>query len=126
MHIQIHSNSQVSRSGREKSPDFQLNGSKEEDSRSTLVAPDEDEHVLVLDFEESSKGQKVSNGYVDAVYFLLPITCCYFSLLSLPPALTPTATRKLIEKRNERFEQAVDEYAVISELSYTTDVHLHI
>ncbi|GJE86964.1 DEAD/DEAH box helicase [Phanerochaete sordida] len=53
---------------------------------------DDDEHVLVLDFEDSSKGQKMSNG-----------------LLAPPPALTPAATKKLVERRNERFERAIHE-----------------
>ena len=30
--------------------------------------------------------------------------------LVLPPALTPAATKKLIDRRNDRFEQAVREY----------------
>lgn len=32
----------------------------------------------------------------------------------LPPSLSPAAVKKLIEKRNERFEHAVNEYAFSS------------
>ena len=31
-------------------------------------------------------------------------------MYTVPPALTPAATKKLVEKRNERFIQAVNEY----------------
>ncbi|CAL1704265.1 unnamed protein product [Somion occarium] len=59
-----------------------------------LSIDDDEEHVLVLDFIDPSKGKKTSNlGF----------------LYSLPPALTPAATKKLVEKRNDRFVQAVNE-----------------
>ncbi|KAG9125889.1 hypothetical protein FRC07_005747 [Ceratobasidium sp. 392] len=64
-----------------------------------FAAPtDENEHVLVLDFVESSGGSRLSGGNASGSGFMLPV------------ALTPTAMKKLIEKRNERFSAAVDEF----------------
>ncbi|KAI0797837.1 P-loop containing nucleoside triphosphate hydrolase protein [Abortiporus biennis] len=58
------------------------------------MTEDEEEHVLILDFVDGSKGKKTTNpGF----------------LYAPPPALTPAATKKLIEKRNSRFEEAVNE-----------------
>ncbi|KAI0080595.1 DEAD/H helicase [Panus rudis PR-1116 ss-1] len=58
------------------------------------IDQDTDEHVLILDFVDPARGKKTTNpGF----------------LYSLPPALTPAATKKLIEKRNERFAQSVNE-----------------
>ncbi|EPQ58049.1 P-loop containing nucleoside triphosphate hydrolase protein [Gloeophyllum trabeum ATCC 11539] len=55
---------------------------------------EEEEHVLVLDFLDNTRGKKSKNtGF----------------MLAPPPALTPAAVKKLIEKRNERFAQSVDE-----------------
>ncbi|KAK7693290.1 hypothetical protein QCA50_002857 [Cerrena zonata] len=79
-----------------KSADFSLPPSSiGSDTRPLgLTVDDEDEHVLVLDFHETTKGKKTSNpGF----------------MYTLPPALTPAATKKLVEKRNERFVQAVNE-----------------
>ena len=60
--IQIHGNPEPSRTRRESSPDFVLNQAAVEPTHSTDL--DDDEHVLVLDFEDNSRGQKLSNGYV--------------------------------------------------------------
>ena len=58
---------------------------------------DEDEHVLVLDFLDNSRGVKSSNtGFA----------------YTLPPALSPAATKRLVEKRNDRFVVAVNELVV--------------
>ncbi|KAG8705624.1 hypothetical protein FRC09_002844 [Ceratobasidium sp. 395] len=65
---------------------------------SNFAAPvDENEHVLVLDFVESGNGPRAPTGNTPGSGFMLPV------------ALTPTAMKKLIEKRNERFSTAVDE-----------------
>ncbi|KAJ3559889.1 hypothetical protein NM688_g67 [Phlebia brevispora] len=56
-------------------------------------AAEEEEHVLVLDFEDPSRGSKASGT----------------GLLVLPASLSPGATKKLIEKRNEIFISAVNE-----------------
>ncbi|KAF8522099.1 DEAD/H helicase [Hysterangium stoloniferum] len=71
--------------GREASPGYSM--------YSAGGALEEDEHVLVLDFAElnKSKRNKANNSF------------------SLPPSLSPAATKKLIERRNELFENAVNE-----------------
>lgn len=51
--------------------------------------------MLVLDFVDNARGKKPTNpafGY------------------TLPPALTPAATKKLVERRNDRFVEAVNEW----------------
>lgn len=64
MQVQIHGNAQPSGSRRERSPDYSRYGPNQS-STSSEPMNDEDEHVLVLDFEENSKGQKpMANGYV--------------------------------------------------------------
>lgn len=86
--LQIH---EETSSGRKKSPDF----SAFQNSGSSSRKMDDDEHVLLLEFAENSKGKKSdhpANAY------------------SLPPSLTPAALKKLVEKRNERFVVAVNEY----------------
>ena len=55
---------------------------------------DQDEHVLVLDFIDNSRGKKTINSG---------------SAYTFPPALTPAQTKKLVEKRNDRFVLAVNE-----------------
>ncbi|THH10272.1 hypothetical protein EW145_g1433 [Phellinidium pouzarii] len=63
----------------------------------------EDEHVLVLHFASSKgTGKKPDNP---AFAF------------QLPPALSPAAVKKLIEKRNERFEDAVAELLQVTPAS---------
>ena len=50
--------------------------------------------MLVLDFIDNARGKKPMNpafGY------------------TLPPTLTPAATKKLVERRNDRFVEAVNE-----------------
>ncbi|KAJ7756837.1 P-loop containing nucleoside triphosphate hydrolase protein [Mycena maculata] len=73
-----------------KKPDFRiLNGPpKHSDGR------DEEDHVLVLEFVDKSNGKKVEDPT---------------QMLTAPPSLTPAAMKKLVEKRNERFSQAVNE-----------------
>ncbi|KAI9064267.1 P-loop containing nucleoside triphosphate hydrolase protein [Trametes sanguinea] len=91
--IRIHSDQHVGSGRRERSPDyaaFQAAGA----SSSRLNDVDEDEHVLVLDFLDNSRGKK--NPGTGLAY-------------ALPPALTPAATKKLVERRNERFVEAVNE-----------------
>ncbi|KAH7889934.1 DEAD H helicase [Phlebopus sp. FC_14] len=73
-----------------KSPDFSLSSQARS---SQLPGMDEDEHVLVLEFAENSKGKKDRQGVG----------------LSLPPAMSPNQTKKLIEHRDERLKCAVDE-----------------
>ncbi|KIM23742.1 hypothetical protein M408DRAFT_11334, partial [Serendipita vermifera MAFF 305830] len=55
---------------------------------------DEDEHVLILEFVESTK--KTRSAEQENAY-------------SLPPSMTAAALKKLIEQRNNRFVQAVNE-----------------
>ncbi|KIJ60621.1 hypothetical protein HYDPIDRAFT_32044 [Hydnomerulius pinastri MD-312] len=90
--LRIHAEtaSQVQRSGR-KSPDFSLNS--QGSSSSQLPGMEEDEHVLVLEFAENVKGKEKQPGLG----------------LSLPPAMSPSQTKKLIENRDNRFTCAVNE-----------------
>ncbi|KAH9854069.1 DEAD/H helicase [Lenzites betulinus] len=91
--LRIHSDQHVGSSRRERSPDyaaFQAAGAS--GSRTNDV--DTDEHVLVLDFMDNSRGKKsASSGLA----------------YTLPPALSPAATKKLVERRNARFAEAVNE-----------------
>lgn len=107
--LRIHSDQHVSSGRRERSPDysaFQSAGA----SSSRVNDVDADEHVLVLDFVDSSWGKKTpGSGYVsvpDERTFVLNMCRLAYAL---PPALTPAATKKLVERRNERFSQAVNE-----------------
>ncbi|KAI0811238.1 P-loop containing nucleoside triphosphate hydrolase protein [Irpex lacteus] len=86
LELQVHESENAR--GREKSPDFAAHTSASQ----SIIARDENEHVLVLDFEDNSRGKKPGDR-----------------MLSLPPALTPAATKKLIERRNDTFEGAVRE-----------------
>ncbi|CDO70744.1 hypothetical protein BN946_scf184798.g59 [Trametes cinnabarina] len=91
--LRIHSDQHVGSGKRERSPDFsafQTAGA----SSSRLNDVDEDEHVLVLDFLDNSRGKKTATTGL---------------AYALPPALTPAATKKLIERRNQRFVEAVNE-----------------
>lgn len=91
--LRIHGDQQSGSSRRERSPDFSAFRSAGASS-SRVHDVDEDEHVLVLDFVDNSRGTKPMNpGFAYA----------------LPPALTPAATKKLVERRNERFVEAVNE-----------------
>ncbi|KAH9951273.1 DEAD/H helicase [Amylocystis lapponica] len=95
--LRIHGQSQDSSKrskARENSPDYAAFSTARSSSSKVEDVPDEDEHVLILDLAENSKGKKSSNpGFIYAV----------------PPALTPDAMKKLVVKRNERFTQAVNE-----------------
>jgi len=76
---------------REASADFTLSsGSSNLPSLNT--AGEDEEHVLVLDFADNSRGKKQQSDR-----------------LVSRPSLTPSAVKALIEKRNARFRQAVDE-----------------
>ncbi|KII88939.1 hypothetical protein PLICRDRAFT_175191 [Plicaturopsis crispa FD-325 SS-3] len=77
-------------SSRSKEPDFSLAGPSHNSGNT-----EKEEHVLVLDFAENSKGKAGQNAQGN--------------LFSMPPSLTPTALKKLVEKRNERFKHAIDE-----------------
>lgn len=90
LRIQAESSSQVQCRGR-KSPDFSLHSL--EKSGSQLPWIEEGEHVLVLEFADNFRGKKQRTG----------------SLLSLPPAMSTTQSKKLIESRDERFKLAVNE-----------------
>ncbi|KAJ7286047.1 P-loop containing nucleoside triphosphate hydrolase protein [Mycena rebaudengoi] len=53
-----------------------------------------EDHVLILELVDKSNGKGIANPS---------------DMLTAPPSLTPAAMKKLIEKRNQRFSQAVDE-----------------
>ncbi|KAF8197429.1 DEAD/H helicase [Pholiota molesta] len=63
-------------------------------SQATLRPSEREGHVLVLDFADNSSSRKSSASSQS---------------LSSVPALSPTAIKKLIESRNERFRQAVQD-----------------
>ncbi|KAI0637127.1 DEAD/H helicase [Trametes polyzona] len=91
--LRIHSDQHPGSGRRERSPDyaaFQTAGA----SSSRVNDVDADEHVLVLDFMDNSRGKKTAASGL---------------AYALPPALSPAATKKLVERRNERFTQAVNE-----------------
>ncbi|OBZ75158.1 putative ATP-dependent helicase HRQ1 [Grifola frondosa] len=91
--LRIHGDSQIS-SARERSPDYSAFSTAGASSSRLNAADDEDEHVLVLDLVDNARGKKNANpGFAYA----------------LPPTLSPTATKKLIERRNDRFVNAVNE-----------------
>ncbi|GLB35145.1 putative DNA replication factor CDT1 like [Lyophyllum shimeji] len=77
---------------RERSPD---NSTSCAASTSRIRLENEEEHVLVLEFIDNTRGKKTRND----------------SLVALP-ALQPAAVKKLIEKRNKIFQQAVDDFIV--------------
>ncbi|KAJ7349276.1 DEAD/H helicase [Mycena albidolilacea] len=52
-----------------------------------------EDHVLILEFVDKSNGKKSTSE----------------EMLTAPPSLTPAAMKKLIEKRNQRFSEAVNE-----------------
>ncbi|KAF7295264.1 hypothetical protein MIND_01065500 [Mycena indigotica] len=66
-----------------REPDFRLRD-----------ASTHDEHILVLEFVDKSHGKAIQDQS---------------QMLSAPTTLTPAAMKKLIEKRNQRFEQTVNE-----------------
>ncbi|OCH95579.1 P-loop containing nucleoside triphosphate hydrolase protein [Obba rivulosa] len=89
--LRIHGDSQDTSGRRKRSPDFEAFAGA---GSSSSIVKDEDEHVLVLDFMENSRGKLSTNpGFAYA----------------LPPALTPAAMKKLVERRNNRFVEAVNE-----------------
>ncbi|GJJ11981.1 hypothetical protein Clacol_006219 [Clathrus columnatus] len=77
-------------SARGKSPDFRL---PSQHGPNTL---EDEEHVLVLEFSDCVR--KTNNSKQSERHSF-----------SRPPSLSPTALKKFIENRNERFEKAIDE-----------------
>ncbi|KAG6874311.1 hypothetical protein C0995_001536 [Termitomyces sp. Mi166 len=75
---------------REKSPDYSVFNSA---STSVAALENEDDHVLVLEFVDIARGKKTKCNSIVAI-----------------PSLQPAAVKKLIEKRNERFQEAVSEF----------------
>ncbi|KAF9792472.1 P-loop containing nucleoside triphosphate hydrolase protein [Thelephora terrestris] len=73
------------KTGRRKSPDYSEFGPSQ--------LQDSQDHVLVLEFKEPMRGRRPENPYAH----------------SLPPSLTPAAMKKLVEKRNAQFCDAVNE-----------------
>ncbi|KIJ17065.1 hypothetical protein PAXINDRAFT_111778 [Paxillus involutus ATCC 200175] len=90
--MRIHPETVMQSLGRRNSLDFSLSGQGPSTS-SQLPGIEEDEHVLILEFAENSKGKKDQSGLG----------------LSLPPAMSPAKTKKLIENRDQRFSRAVNE-----------------
>ncbi|KAF9228793.1 DEAD H helicase [Gyrodon lividus] len=90
--MRIHAETQMQRSSGRTSPDFSI-PTQAPPSSSQLPGIEEGEHVLILEFAENSKGKKDNSGLG----------------LSLPPAISPAKTKKLIENREERFSRAVNE-----------------
>ncbi|KAJ7093176.1 P-loop containing nucleoside triphosphate hydrolase protein [Mycena epipterygia] len=70
-----------------KTPDFRILDGPYKEER-------EEEHVLILEFVDKSNGKKIEDPG---------------QMLTAPPSLTPAAMKKLVEKRNEKFSQAVNE-----------------
>ncbi|TCD65415.1 hypothetical protein EIP91_002714 [Steccherinum ochraceum] len=90
--LRIHAESS-SDNKREGSPDFAIVPTSKIEP-SALPGVEDEEHVLVLDFVDAPKGKKsVNEGF----------------MFGAPPAMTPAATKKLIERRNNRFTDAVNE-----------------
>ncbi|KAG6869067.1 hypothetical protein C0993_003387 [Termitomyces sp. T159_Od127] len=75
---------------RKKSPDYSESIGT---STTTVALEDEDDHVLVLEFVDNAKGKKTTGNSIVVV-----------------PALQPAGVKKLVEKRNERFQEAVSEF----------------
>ncbi|KAJ6618312.1 DEAD/H helicase [Mycena sp. CBHHK59/15] len=94
--IMVHDPQESSSKGSQV-PDFRI--------FNTSTAPEanhamEGDHVLILEFVDKSNGKKITDSA---------------QMLTAPPSLTPAAMKKLIEKRNERFSQAVDELILATE-----------
>ncbi|KAI6019639.1 DEAD H helicase [Pisolithus orientalis] len=106
LRIQAESSSQVQCRGR-KSPDFSLHSL--EKSGSQLPWIEEGEHVLVLEFADNFRGKKQRTGYGITLQRSAHDSPAQSSLLSLPPAMSTTQSKKLIESRDERFKLAVNE-----------------
>ncbi|KAG1749078.1 DEAD H helicase [Suillus paluster] len=91
--LRIHAETVSLNTKRELSPDFTLHSqSLAAPSTSVLPGQEEEEHVLVLEFIEYSRGRLKSGPG-----------------LSVPPSMTPKQLNKLVDKRNQRFKDAVDE-----------------
>ena len=73
MQLQIHGDTRRAGSSREKSPDYSRFAQTDVHSPDVAESSmDEDEHVLILDFEDNSRGQKMSNGSVFSARLSLP------------------------------------------------------
>ncbi|KAJ7702373.1 hypothetical protein B0H17DRAFT_923441 [Mycena rosella] len=59
----------------------------------------EEDHILILEFVDKSNGKKAGPT----------------EMLTAPPSLTPAAMKKLVEKRNQRFSEAVNELILATE-----------
>lgn len=114
--LRIHGDSSTVRDAdskrrRGESPDFSAFAS----GMKGTSTEDEDE-VLILEFAENSRGKKNANlGWVlsfGLIKTLIPIFDELRFSYTAPPSLTPAALKKLVEKRNERFSEAVDEFVI--------------
>jgi DEAD/DEAH box helicase domain-containing protein len=74
-----------------RSPDFSMQNTA---SKVAIDFLEPEEHVLVLEFVNTSKRTLTVNSGTS---------------FALPPSLTPTGMKKLVESRNERFSLAVNE-----------------
>jgi DEAD/DEAH box helicase domain-containing protein len=110
----IHGDTGPSRRDRKGSPgpDFIL-------PQTSVSVPEDEDHVLVLELAENLKGKKSEhNMFVNFPRNQVVGAILKFSMIrfahSGPASLTPAAVKKLIEKRNERFSQAVDECVTLA------------
>ncbi|OJA19678.1 hypothetical protein AZE42_06950 [Rhizopogon vesiculosus] len=91
--IRIHAETLGREHKRSNSPDFALRSRPlATPASSQLPGHEEEEHVLVLEFAENFRGPKKPGPG-----------------LSLPPTVTPAQLNKLVDQRNQRFEEAVNE-----------------
>ncbi|KAG5342219.1 hypothetical protein C0989_004531 [Termitomyces sp. Mn162] len=75
---------------RENSPDCSVSGAA---STSVAALENEDDHILILEFVDNARGKKTKGNNIVTV-----------------SALQPAAVKKLVEKRNKRFHEAISEY----------------
>jgi len=88
------------------SPDFSIPGP-------ARLWTEEEEHVLILEFAGKSVGRKSRNPGSVNTLSAVGLSDPFFSpSLSSNVSLNPNAAKKLIQRRNERFEQAVNEFAL--------------
>ncbi|KAJ8595607.1 DEAD H helicase [Rhizopogon salebrosus TDB-379] len=91
--LRIHAETLSQQHKRSNSPNFALHSrSLATPASSLLPGQEEEEHVLVLEFAENFRGPKKSGPG-----------------LSLPPTVTSAQLNKLVDQRNKRFEEAVNE-----------------
>ncbi|KAG5716255.1 putative ATP-dependent helicase HRQ1 [Termitomyces sp. T112] len=75
---------------RENSPDCSVSGAA---STSVAALENEDDHILILEFVDNARGKKTKGNNIVTV-----------------SALQPAAVKKLVEKRNKRFHEAISEF----------------